>query len=130
MDLARGDGNKRRPPRNEPEQTAKETPTATQTAPAAPSRQEAEIEDKPIPDDLSEISDDPDDILNREDVSYPVVKTHFLSQPFNSSNCHFVIRWLIKSWMKTAKLHYQMMKVYLSQKVLKRSQHRYEIFIK
>lgn len=69
MDLARGDGNKRRAPRNEPEQTAKEIPPATQTAPTAPPRQEAEIDDKPIPDDLSEISDDPDDILNREDVS-------------------------------------------------------------
>lgn len=68
MDL-RGEGNKRRPPRNEPEQSAKETPPSTQTAPAAAPRPEVEVDDKPIPDDLSEISDDPDDILNREDVS-------------------------------------------------------------
>ncbi|KAH9639873.1 hypothetical protein HF086_015724 [Spodoptera exigua] len=67
MDLARGDGNKRRAPRNEPEPTAKETPPATQAPPTAPPRPEAEVDDKPIPDDLSEISDDPDDILNRED---------------------------------------------------------------
>ena len=74
MDLARGEANKRRPPRNEPEQIPKETPPATQTATTAPPRQEAEVDDKPIPDDLSEISDDPDDILNREDVSESKVK--------------------------------------------------------
>lgn len=68
MDMGRGD--KRRGPRNDPEPSAKETPPPTQVAPIAPPRQEPEIDDKPIPDDLSEISDDPDDILNREDVSW------------------------------------------------------------
>lgn len=66
MDL-RGDGNKRRPQRNEPEPTAKDT-APIPSAPANTSRTETEIDDKPIPDDLSEISDDPDDILNREDM--------------------------------------------------------------
>lgn len=69
MDLNRGD-NKRRGPRNEPEPAAKETPPPAQTPSATAPRPEAEVDDKPIPDDLSEISDDPDDILNREDVSY------------------------------------------------------------
>ncbi|CAH0700417.1 unnamed protein product [Spodoptera exigua] len=73
MDLARGDGNKRRAPRNEPEPTAKETPPATQAPPTAPPRPEAEVDDKPIPDDLSEISDDPDDILNREDMADQII---------------------------------------------------------
>lgn len=70
MDVVRGEGNKRgRAPRNEAEQTAKETPPPPQTTSTAPPRPDADIDDKPIPDDLSEISDDPDDILNREDVS-------------------------------------------------------------
>lgn len=63
MDLA----NKRRPPRNDPQTAEKQTPSPAQPA-AAPPRQETDVEDKPIPDDLSEISDDPDDILDREDV--------------------------------------------------------------
>lgn len=66
------EGNKRRPPRNEPEAAAKEPAPAAQSAQAAavvPPRTDADVDDKPIPDDLSEISDDPDDILNREDVS-------------------------------------------------------------
>lgn len=58
--------NKRRPARAEAEPAAKETPPPA-PAPAAPGK-EPEPDD-PIPDDLSEISDDPDDILNREDVS-------------------------------------------------------------
>lgn len=89
MDLARGDGNKRRAPRNEPEQTAKETPPpATQAPTTAPPRPEAEVDDKPIPDDLSEISDDPDDILNREDVSqFILIICNF--KPFLFANdCH------------------------------------------
>lgn len=45
----------------------KEAPPPT-SAPVAPVRADTD-DDKPIPDDLSEISDDPDDILNREDVS-------------------------------------------------------------
>ncbi|XP_047041687.1 uncharacterized protein DDB_G0284459-like isoform X3 [Helicoverpa zea] len=73
MDLARGDGNKRRAPRPDPEPPAKETPPASQTTSTAPPRQDAEIDDKPIPDDLSEISDDPDDILNREDMADQVM---------------------------------------------------------
>lgn len=72
MDLLRGEGGKRRGPRNEPEQTVKEAPPSTQTTSSVPPRSEAEVDDKPIPDDLSEISDDPDDILNREDVSKEV----------------------------------------------------------
>ncbi|XP_049879549.1 zinc finger CCCH domain-containing protein 13-like [Pectinophora gossypiella] len=59
--------NDRRGPRNEASPAAKETPPPAQTA-TAPPRQEAEVDDKPIPDDLSEISDDPDDILNRDDM--------------------------------------------------------------
>ncbi|XP_063376543.1 zinc finger CCCH domain-containing protein 13-like [Cydia fagiglandana] len=54
---------KRRPQRLEPEAGAKEA------AAAAP--RDADADDKPIPDDLSEISDDPDDILNREDMMDP-----------------------------------------------------------
>lgn len=88
MDLARGDGNKRRAPRNEPEQTAKETPPpATQAPTTAPPRPEAEVDDKPIPDDLSEISDDPDDILNREDVSQFINNCNFcFIKPFLFAN--------------------------------------------
>lgn len=66
MDM-RGESNKRRPPRNEPDSTQKDIPTTSQPAPAAAPRAD-EVDDKAIPDDLSEISDDPDDILNREDV--------------------------------------------------------------
>lgn len=33
-----------------------------------PAHSAPEMEDPPIPDDLSEISDDPDEILNRDDV--------------------------------------------------------------
>ncbi|KAM3964594.1 LOW QUALITY PROTEIN: uncharacterized protein ACR2FA_000981 [Aphomia sociella] len=70
MDLGRGDGNKRRQPRIEPEPPAKETPPPPpQPAVTAPARQETEADDKTIPDDLSEISDDPDDILEREDMA-------------------------------------------------------------
>lgn len=69
MDLGRGDGNKRRGPRNEPEPPPKDTPPPAQTPAVATARQETEVDEKPIPDDLSEISDDPDDILDREDVS-------------------------------------------------------------
>lgn len=43
--------------------------TTAAVAATAPARLDPEADDKPIPDDLSEISDDPDDILNREDVS-------------------------------------------------------------
>lgn len=94
MDLVRGEGGKRRAPRNEPEQTVKETPPSTQTASSAPPRSEAEVDDKPIPDDLSEISDDPDDILNREDVSkevcvlpHPISSTYTI--PFKYINLFF-----------------------------------------
>lgn len=65
MEMNRND--KRRGARSELESNPKETPPSTQPQ-APPPRQEAEVDDKPIPDDLSEISDDPDDILNREDV--------------------------------------------------------------
>ncbi|XP_037976761.2 zinc finger CCCH domain-containing protein 13 isoform X1 [Plutella xylostella] len=58
--------NKRRPARAEAEPAAKETPPPA-PAPAAPGK-EPEPDD-PVPDDLSEISDDPDDILNREDMA-------------------------------------------------------------
>lgn len=71
---------RRGPPRNEPPPAEKQTlspaqPAAAAVRPAtAPVRSDAgagaEVDDKPIPDDLSEISDDPDDILNREDVSF------------------------------------------------------------
>lgn len=64
LDVDRGD--KRRNVRNEPDQSSKDT-GHPQTSTAS-TRQETEIEEKPIPDDLSEISDDPDDILNREDM--------------------------------------------------------------
>lgn len=73
MDMSRGDGNKRRLPRNDPEPPSKNTPPPAQPAPATSTRTDTEIDDKPIPDDLSEISDDPDDILNREDVSCVMV---------------------------------------------------------
>ncbi|XP_013182926.2 zinc finger CCCH domain-containing protein 13 [Amyelois transitella] len=67
MDMGRGDG-KRRMARNEPPEAAvKHTPPPAQTA-AAPARTDTDVEDKPIPDDLSEISDDPDDILERDDM--------------------------------------------------------------
>ncbi|XP_037301570.1 zinc finger CCCH domain-containing protein 13-like [Manduca sexta] len=66
MDMSRGDGKRRG--RNELEPSAKETPPPVQAA-SIPSRQDIDIDDKPIPDDLSEISDDPDDILNREDMA-------------------------------------------------------------
>lgn len=66
MDHGRND-NKRRAPRNEPEPSVKESIPAAQSVNAPP--EETDVDDKPIPDDLSEISDDPDDILEREDVS-------------------------------------------------------------
>lgn len=69
MDHGRNEGNKRRAPRNETETTKELVAPSTQaTATAPPEEQEAD--DKPIPDDLSEISDDPDDILEREDVRF------------------------------------------------------------
>ncbi|XP_028166734.1 zinc finger CCCH domain-containing protein 13-like isoform X1 [Ostrinia furnacalis] len=68
MDVGRGDGNKRRMPRNDPDPPSKNTPPPAQSA-TVTSRPEADVDDKPIPDDLSEISDDPDDILNREDMA-------------------------------------------------------------
>lgn len=69
MDLNRGDGNKRRVARVESDTPAKETASpAPQPVVVAPARQDTENDDKPIPDDLSEISDDPDDILEREDM--------------------------------------------------------------
>ncbi|XP_023941530.2 zinc finger CCCH domain-containing protein 13 [Bicyclus anynana] len=64
MDQGRND--KRRAPRNETE-TAKDSAPTTQTAPVAQT-DEQDGDEKPIPDDLSEISDDPDDILEREDM--------------------------------------------------------------
>lgn len=69
MELGRNDSSKRRGQRNDPEPTVKESlpPAASATAPST--QEETEVEDKPVPDDLSEISDDPDDILEREDVS-------------------------------------------------------------
>ncbi|CAH0726056.1 unnamed protein product, partial [Brenthis ino] len=63
MDHGRNENNKRRAPRNETE--TKEAPPSTQVAAAS---EEPEADDKPIPDDLSEISDDPDDILDRDDM--------------------------------------------------------------
>ncbi|OWR44339.1 hypothetical protein KGM_211150 [Danaus plexippus plexippus] len=66
MDHGRNDGNVRRAQRTETD-TSKETPTAAPTT-ATVQSEEVENEDKPIPDDLSEISDDPDDILEREDM--------------------------------------------------------------
>lgn len=64
MDMGRVD--KRRPqPRPEPEILQEPVSVPPQTV--LQNRQEPEDE-KPIPDDLSEISDDPDDILNREDM--------------------------------------------------------------
>lgn len=68
MDHGRNDGSKRRAPRNETEPVAKETPPPVQPAPAAPP-EEIDGDEKPVADGLSEISDDPDDILEREDVS-------------------------------------------------------------
>ncbi|XP_068621669.1 fl(2)d-associated complex component-like isoform X2 [Battus philenor] len=68
MDLSRSDSNKRRGPRNESETVVKETLPTVQPTVTAPAQEEAEVEDKPVPDDLSEISDDPDDILEREDM--------------------------------------------------------------
>ncbi|CAH2067198.1 unnamed protein product, partial [Iphiclides podalirius] len=68
MDLGRNDVSKRRGPRNEPETVVKETPPPVQPAPAAPPPEEVDVEEKAVPDDLSEISDDPDDILEREDM--------------------------------------------------------------
>ncbi|XP_061707488.1 zinc finger CCCH domain-containing protein 13-like [Cydia pomonella] len=56
---------KRRPQRTEPEAGAKEA------AGAAPRDADADDKPVPVPDDLSEISDDPDDILNREDMIDP-----------------------------------------------------------
>lgn len=75
IDVSRGDVNKRRPIRNESEPATKETPPPVQPSATTP-RQENEIEDKDksIPDDLSEISDDPDDILNQEDMGEPTVE--------------------------------------------------------
>ncbi|CAK1550123.1 unnamed protein product [Leptosia nina] len=56
---------KRRGGRTEPE-AGKDLPAQVPTA--APTHDDAEVDDKPIPDDLSEISDDPDDILERDDM--------------------------------------------------------------
>ncbi|CAG4998089.1 unnamed protein product [Parnassius apollo] len=67
MDHGRNDNNKRRGLRTEPETAVKETPPPVQPA-AVSSHEEVEVEDKPVPDDLSEISDDPDDILERDDM--------------------------------------------------------------
>ncbi|XP_050670430.1 uncharacterized protein DDB_G0284459-like isoform X1 [Leptidea sinapis] len=64
MDHGRNDGNKRRGPRNEQEPVKEIAAQAVTTAVT----EEADIDEKPIPDDLSEISDDPDDILEREDM--------------------------------------------------------------
>ncbi|XP_041970188.1 zinc finger CCCH domain-containing protein 13-like [Aricia agestis] len=67
LDHNRSEGNKRRAPRNESQDTStKEAPSATHNATMSEDQDE---EDKPIPDDLSEISDDPDDILEREDMA-------------------------------------------------------------
>ncbi|KPJ12285.1 Zinc finger CCCH domain-containing protein 13 [Papilio machaon] len=68
MDLGRNDSSKRRGPRNEPEPIVKETLPPVASASAPSTQEETEVEDKPVPDDLSEISDDPDDILEREDM--------------------------------------------------------------
>lgn len=78
----RMDHKRRGAPRTEPPAAEKQAPPAAPPAaapPAAPAlaaapapaapRADPADDDKPIPDDLSEISDDPDDILNREDVS-------------------------------------------------------------
>ncbi|XP_045511339.1 fl(2)d-associated complex component-like isoform X2 [Colias croceus] len=63
MDHGRNDNNKRRP-RNETEVSK----DIAAQAPTASAHEETEVDDKPIPDDLSEISDDPDDILERDDM--------------------------------------------------------------
>ncbi|KAL4712841.1 hypothetical protein ACJJTC_011911 [Scirpophaga incertulas] len=76
---SRGDGNKRRGPRNDSEVPPKETQPAPAQMAATTSRQETE--ENPIPDDLSEISDDPDDILNREDMAEQTVDDDSHSAP-------------------------------------------------
>lgn len=65
MDHGRNDPNKRRAPRNETE-TKEAVPSTSQPTVTA---EDQEADDKPIPDDLSEISDDPDDILDRDDMA-------------------------------------------------------------
>lgn len=102
MDLGRGEGNKRRGARNEPEPPAKETPPPAQAV-SAPPRQETDVDDKPIPDDLSEISDDPDDILNREDVCLYLriffripFKFNIFSHKCIAKSTLVNFRWLIK----------------------------------
>lgn len=70
MDAGKADNNKRRPQRTETEPVKDAPPVVSpQSVPVTVTRVETEGDDNPIPDDLSEISDDPDDILNREDVS-------------------------------------------------------------
>lgn len=80
----RMDHKRRGPPRNDPVAPEKQTPSPALPAAAAPAKTEtnAETDDKPIPDDLSEISDDPDDILNREDVS-----AYFSNMKINRGTC-------------------------------------------
>lgn len=77
MDHGRNDPNKRRAPRNETE-TKEAVPSTSQPTVTA---EDQEADDKPIPDDLSEISDDPDDILDRDDVicNYNLIITLFSS---------------------------------------------------
>lgn len=124
MDHGRNE-NKRRAPRNETE--TKEAPPSTQVAAAS---EEPEADDKPIPDDLSEISDDPDDILDRDDVIFLImIFCNGLVLLYDDFLLFFInnlfFRWLTKIWTTAVKLNNLLKKIFQNQSVRKRNRLKY-----